>query len=42
VAIPNAKQLEKNKNNLHKSKEQTAKARRENIYKRKRGGKELA
>jgi len=31
-ATLNAKQLEKNKNNLHKSKEPTAKASQENIY----------
>jgi len=31
-ATPNEKQLEKNKNDLPKSKEQTAKASRENIY----------
>jgi len=31
-ATLNEKQLEKNKNDLHKSKEQTAKASRENIH----------
>ena len=31
-ATPNEKQLEKNKNDPHKSKEQTAKASRENIH----------
>jgi len=31
-ATPNEKLLEKDKNDLHKSKEQTAKASRENIY----------
>jgi len=31
-ATTNEKQLEKNKNDPHKSKEQTAKASRENIY----------
>ena len=31
-ATPNEKQLEQNKNDPHMSKEQTAKARRENIH----------
>jgi len=35
-ATLNAKQPEKNKNHLHKSKEQTAKASRENIYQTKK------
>jgi len=35
-ATPNEKQLEKNKNDLHKSKEQTAKASKENIYQTKK------
>jgi len=39
-ATPNEKQLEKNKNDPHKSKEQTAKASRETYTKRKRAGKE--
>jgi len=36
---PNEKQLEKNKNDPHKSKEQTAKARRENIHQTKKSWK---
>jgi len=36
-ATPNQKQLEKNKNNPPKSKEQTAKASRENIHQTKKG-----
>jgi len=35
-ATPNEKPREKNKNDLHKSKEQTAKASRENIYQTKK------
>jgi len=35
-ATPNEKQLEKNKNDPHKSEEQTAKARRENIHQTKK------
>jgi len=35
-ATPNEKQLEKNKNDRHKSKEQTAKASRENIHQTKK------
>ena len=35
-ATPNEKPLEKNKNDPHKSKEQTAKASRENIYQTKK------
>jgi len=38
-ATPNEKHLEKNKNDLHKSKEQTAKASRENIYQTKKSWK---
>jgi len=38
-ATPNEKQLEKNMNNPHKSKEQTAKASRENIYQRRKSWK---
>jgi len=38
-ATPNEKQLEKNKNDPHKSKEQTAKACRENIHQMKRSWK---
>ena len=38
-ATPNEKQLEKNKNDPHKSKEQTAKASRENIYQTKKSWK---
>jgi len=35
-ATPNEKQLEKNKNNPHKSKDLTTKASRENIYQTKK------
>jgi len=35
-ATPNEKQLEKNKNHPHKSKEQTFKASRENMYQTKK------
>jgi len=38
-ATPNEKQPEKNKNDLHKSKEQTAKASRENIHQTKKSWK---
>ena len=38
-ATQNQKQLEKNKNDPHKSKEQTAKASRENIYQTKKSWK---
>jgi len=38
-ATPNEKQLEKNKNDPHKSNEQTAKASRENIHQAKTSGK---
>ena len=38
-ATPNEEQLEKNKNNPHKSKEQTAKASRENIHQTKKSWK---
>ena len=38
-ATPNEKQLEKNKNDPHKFKEQTAKASRENIHPRKKSWK---
>jgi len=38
-ATPNERQLEKNKNNLHKSKQQTAKASRENIHETKKSWK---
>jgi len=38
-ATPNEKQLEKNKNDRHKSKEQTAKASRENIHQTKKSWK---
>jgi len=38
-ATPNKKQLEKNKNDPHKSKEQTAKASRENIHQTKKSWK---
>jgi len=38
-ATPKEKQLEKNKNDQHKSKEQTAKASRENIYQTKKSWK---
>jgi len=38
-ATPNEKHLEKNKNELQKPKEQTAKASRENIYQRKKSWK---
>ena len=38
-ATPNAKYLEKSKHDLHKSKEQTAKASRENIYQMKKSWK---
>jgi len=38
-ATPNEKRLEKNKNDLHKSKEQTAKTSRENIYQTKKSRK---
>jgi len=38
-ATPNEKQLVKNKNDPHKSTEQTAKARRENIHQRKKSWK---
>jgi len=38
-ATPNEKQLEKNKNNPHKSKEQTAKASRETIHQTKKSWK---
>jgi len=38
-ATPNEKELEKNKNDVHKSKEQTAKASRENIYQTKKSWK---
>jgi len=39
VATPNEKQREKNKNDPHKSKEQTAKASRENIHQTKKSWK---
>jgi len=38
-ATPNEKHLEKNKNDPYKSKEQTAKASRENIYQTKKNWK---
>jgi len=38
-ATSNEKKLEKNKNDLHKSKEQTAKASRENIHQTKKSWK---
>jgi len=38
-ATPNEKQLLKTKNDLHKSKEQTAKGSRENIYQTKKSWK---
>ena len=38
-ATPNEKQLAKNKNDPHKSKEQTAKASRENIHQAKKSWK---
>jgi len=38
-ATPNEKELEKNKNDVHKSKEQTAKASIERIYQTKRSWK---
>jgi len=38
-ATSNKKQLEKNKNHLHRPKEQTAKASRENIYQMKKSKK---
>jgi len=38
-ATPNQKQVEKNKNDLHKSKEQTGKPRRENIHQTKKSWK---
>jgi len=38
-ATPNEKQLDKNKHDPHKSKEQTAKASRENIYQMKKSWK---
>jgi len=38
-ATPNEKQLEKNKNDPYKSKEQTAKASRENIHQTKKSWK---
>ena len=38
-ATLNEKELEKNMNDVHKSKEQTAKASRENIHKRKKSWK---
>jgi len=38
-ATPKEKQVEKNKNDRHKSKEQTAKASRENIHQMKRSWK---
>jgi len=38
-ATLNEKQLEKNKNNPHKSKEQTAKASRENLHQTKKSSK---